>query len=146
MRTLLVGEAPGRTGNGRPLEGALGRRIASLAGLSFESYLRSYQRTNVLDYWPGAGVRGARFPISEAWIASLAIEVRVRRQYRTVVLLGKRVRRAFGLEYLDYFEKYKYGRATIVVIPHPSGINRWFNSEENRRYFGNFMRALARRR
>ncbi len=59
---------------------------------------------------------------------------------RFVVLLGLRVGRAFGLTAATYFERVQFGRATVVVVPHPSGVNRWYNSAANVRRMRRFMR------
>ena len=46
----------------------------------------------------------------------------------TIVLLGAAVRRATGL-----FLPNLYVSESVICLPHPSGLNRWYNSERNRR-------------
>jgi hypothetical protein len=48
------------------------------------------------------------------------------------VLLGRRVAAAFGLASAPYLEWTEARGRTWVVMPHPSGVNRWWNDEENR--------------
>jgi uracil-DNA glycosylase len=139
MRPLIIGEAPGR-GTGRPIEGRIGRRLADLAGLSFEEFRRSFARENVLDYWPGTDGKGAVFPRDEAKAVAERLASRIRRQRRTVVLLGRRVSFAFGLGGAAYFQRIVFGYARVVVLPHPTGINRWYNSPANREQVRRFFR------
>jgi hypothetical protein len=57
-----------------------------------------------------------------------------------VLLLGRRVAHAFGVSGIGYFEPAavwsKVGPEAVqrpaVVVPHPSGRSRWWNSRANR--------------
>ncbi len=52
-----------------------------------------------------------------------------------VILLGKTVARAFGYDkpLFEYFEAYPNAVSPDwVIVPHPSGLNRWWNKQENR--------------
>ena len=51
---------------------------------------------------------------------------------RRVVLLGSGVARAFGLRCAPLVWCV-LGPAEFAVLPHPSGVNLWWNKEENRR-------------
>lgn len=44
-----------------------------------------------------------------------------------VVLLGARVREAFGLERRKFFQRYRMSGYTAVLLPHPSGLSREWN-------------------
>lgn len=59
-----------------------------------------------------------------------------------MLLLGYRVAAAFGVR-REYFARQKIGTATAVVVPHPSGVNRWWNDSENVRRMERFMRGLV---
>lgn len=50
---------------------------------------------------------------------------------RLVVLAGKNVARAFGVR-AEYHEWLVSPGCRAVVVPHPSGVNRWWNSADNR--------------
>lgn len=127
LRTLVVGEAPSRTSTA-PLDGPSGRRLAALAGVPFEELPARFELTNLLDRWPGRGSGpGAAFPRAEARAAAASMEIEGRR----VVLLGKRVASAFGVvgDLLDVVE---HRGAEVLVLPHPSGASRWWNSPDGR--------------
>lgn len=45
-----------------------------------------------------------------------------------IILLGRRVQRAFGLEQQEPLTTIVRGSGTtILCLPHPSGLNRWWN-------------------
>lgn len=111
--------------------------------MPFEQFALTFARTNVLDYWPGTDGKGAVFPRAEARAAVENVLARIVRQRRTVILLGKRVAYAFGYGGLGYFDRARIGHATIVVVPHPSGVNRWWNQAKNRARMRRFMRRIA---
>lgn len=130
---LLVGEAPGRR-PGRTLSG-LDRRLASLAWAP---------RVNLLDRYPGSAGKGARFPIAPARGAAERLLYAV--PEADLLLVGGRVASAFGLrrfeyDWLEFFER--EGRS-FAVVPHPSGIVRWWNEPENRRAAELFADEVAR--
>ncbi len=55
-------------------------------------------------------------------------------QFRTpiVLLAGRRVAAAFGLRKVTFFYPEFHRGRVVYVIPHPSGRNQWWNTEENR--------------
>ena len=62
---------------------------------------------------------------------------------RVVLLLGRRVAWAFGAAD-TYFEIQHLGtHADVYVLPHPSGINRWFNDRMNKQRIAEFMRGIV---
>lgn len=134
---LLVGEAPNRAGQGRrPNTTFTGGRLARLGA-------RELQRTNLLREWPGPQGKGSAFPLD---LARPAAERLWRRhpKRRPFVLVGTRVAAAFGLarsryEYLEWLDL--RGRE-VAVIPHPSGINLWWNEPEHVQQAADFFRAL----
>lgn len=50
---------------------------------------------------------------------------------RNVLFLGKQVAKAFGV-FEDFLVEFEWNEGRAVVLPHPSGINLWWNSEANR--------------
>ncbi len=149
MKPLLLGEAPGASGRtDDPLGGRTARRLTTLAGWPAEegadphraALIRRFELRNLLDEPPGQQSRkGARFPLAEAREAAKGLDLRG----RTVVVLGKRLARALGLQGVDYFEWIEALGAHVVVIPHPSGVNRALNDPETRRVTGAILRAAA---
>lgn len=118
--------------------------MASLCSLSPSEFGRLFARANVLDRWPGRqGSKGAAFPAAEARERA----TQLRRKFvrgRVVVLLGKRTAAAFGLKQTGYFWPPQIvDRAWVYVVPHPSGMNRWFNDPANEAEMRLFMRDLV---
>lgn len=143
-RPLLVGEASNLPG-GEVLRGASGRRLADLAGEDLDRFHELFECVNLLARWPGrsGGVKGHVFDPAAARRAAARLDLRG----RTVVLLGKRVARAFGLADPPWLQPLRLGRgeAAAFVVPHPSGIVRWYNEAGNRRAVGRLLRCILKR-
>lgn len=148
MRTLtIVGEAPSKSSDPkRPFCGASGRTLAKFAGLgTYEELARAARLVNVLPRWPGngfAGEKGSRFPIVRARRAAKRLKFE---KLQVVLLAGKRVAAALGIEFTDYFNWKLLPRGEggalvwFALIPHPSGCNRYLNYPKNRRRFETFL-------
>ncbi len=135
MRALLVGEAPAR-GTSKPFEGNSGVRLRELIG--DEAFLRLdmvnlYKRPMPRDGW-----KGSAFPVAAARRKALKFDFPVS---VVVLLAGKRIARAFGVR-ARYFEPCMLRRRVCYVVPHPSGVNRWYNVEFNRHRAKRFFCAL----
>ena len=124
-RILIIGEAP--SGDGPPLEGRVGARIAEYASITEAEYLQFTDRHNLFNA-----------PISD-WVPELARrsaeDIWPSMVGRATMLLGARVVTAFSLNpsrlHLDW--QAVDGQGTIVsMLPHPSGRNLWWNEAENR--------------
>jgi len=133
-KPILVGEAPGpNNGRDRPFEGPSGARLAWLIG---EDWRQRVTAINLLDYWPGsAGPKGSLFD-AQAAMGAANMLLRARRP-TTLLLAGGRVARAFGIPtpatFFQHYALYRGRRwSHAFVVPHPSGISRWWNSEANR--------------
>ncbi len=139
MKPLIIGEAPSRTGDPKKvIDGALGAKLAAFCGMNMQTFRAEFARANVTDAWPGQAGKGSMFDAEPS--------ARLRRRLlkgRLVIMLGKRVARAFDMD-PDYFiEQRTISGAGVYVVPHPSGINRFYNSAENRSRMACFMRSLA---
>jgi len=131
----IVGQAPGRRG-GPPLRGPCGARLARLAGLSgVDELARRHELANLLPRFPGKRGKGDAFPPAEARRAAHG----VRPKHRDVLLLGRHVARAFGVD-RPFFEWWDLGRWRVAVVPHPSGVSRWWNDSANRARAAAFLR------
>lgn len=143
-KPLIVGEAPNK--KGRPgdtsIAGRCGKKLAELCGCTLDEYLDVFERRNVLSTYPGASGKGSAFS-SPAIKRRATILRRAFRPGRTVILLGYRSARAFGVK-AKYFEPVKVGSAAAIVVPHPSGINRWYNDPANVRKMKRFMQGIYR--
>lgn len=135
---LLVGEAPTRTGPRfpRPGDTPTGKRIAALGG-------QWIPRCNLLTYWPGASGKGAHFPIEVARHAADRLLRRTPKRV-TLVFMGKRVALAFGWRG-EYLEWGTLNGREVVTMPHPSGVNRWWNDPRNVESARQFVASLKNR-
>lgn len=142
MKPAIVGESPSMR-TSRPFAGASGIRLAQLAGVSLDDLRARYRLVNLLGYWPGPepSGKGSRFPIDEARDRAATI-----RLAPGSLLCGRRVARAFGLGSVTFFEWTATGGAAtpVAVIPHPSGISRWWNEPSHVDEAREFLREAVR--
>jgi hypothetical protein len=102
-----------------------------------------FELRNVFDRWPGAfDGKGDRFPMARARERAQVLREALRG--RRVVFVGKAVAKAFGVsgDVLCWRRAGHLG-FEFSVVPHPSGINTWWNDEDNRRAASHFFRGLA---
>jgi hypothetical protein len=126
---VLVGEDPGPRGDpdcalyDQP-EGRAGHRLRLLAGLRRRDYFDAFARVNLLREWPGRWSAPRAREAARALLPAL--------DGRLVVLLGSRVRDAFGVAW----PRYAFGlldagpgrrRVLAAWMPHPSGRCREWN-------------------
>ena len=126
MRPLFVGEAPSK----RP---SIGRnssrgRLANLVGVK----PLELRWTNLFEHLV------EEFDQEEARAAAARINGRESR----LILLGQKVAKAFGLERPIALRWMLHRGSWVAVIPHPSGLNRWWNEAENRDAVEKFLRPL----
>jgi len=149
-RLILVGQAPNRVGNPlTPLEGRAGAELCSLFGCTMSDYLHKTVRLNVLHAWPGKAGKGDRFPKAAAKVR--ARKVASTFNGRQVLFVGLATAEAFGVDHdaltwQSYGWRMARGWSTFkaAIVPHPSGINRWWNSARHRRAARRFMRKTWR--
>lgn len=137
-RPLLIGEASNDP-LGRPFRGRSGAFLASLLGLTVERFHEAFECVNLLSTWPGRliGSKGHMFPFVEARTAAASMTL----ADRHVVLAGKRVASAFGLRRAKFLADASLGMGEVrcVVVPHPSGIVRWWNDPVNQELAANVL-------
>jgi hypothetical protein len=95
---------------------------------------------NLIKRWPGPSAsrnKGDAFPLERAARAAARLEL----GDGPVILLGKGVAGAFGAR-ADFFEWFELRGRRAVVIPHPSGVSRWWNEPANRRRASRFIRSV----
>jgi uracil-DNA glycosylase len=140
---LIVGQGP--SGNhprgARALEGKRGSgvKLAKLCGMSNQELLTRCRTANLLSDWHGKNGKGDKFPFEPAMKAAEAI-LNDWQAFDKLLLLGANVAAAFGLKKLELFKWHTVRGKLLAVIPHPSGINRWYNSEANRKKAQEFLR------
>lgn len=157
LRPLLIGQAPGpRTDPEMPLfpvpSTSAGGRLQDLMGLRRGQYLEMFERVNLLPYFPGSNSQGDKFPMRPAKLAASVMKPLL--VDRTVIMVGRQVAQAFGheAEFLEWTELRCRrpshhprcpGLAKVLVIPHPSGRNHWYNNAENKRTAEEVLQKLV---
>jgi hypothetical protein len=150
-RIVLVGPAPSLDCDpniplsiGRSNRGT-GACLLRLLDMDTETFHVAFERHFLIPLHQGRfrGRGGDRFPRK---IARKAAELMVGRlKERTVVLIGKKVARAFSVEKTAPFEWIVVSGATMSWAPNPSGMNHWWNDQANRKAGEAFFSALGQR-
>lgn len=142
-KVLIIGEVPTREMHDMGIEDValLRQDLADLAGLSLMAWAERFDRINLFPTWQGKAGRGDAFPIWQARERAQDLVLSLHKHDK-VVLLGRRVEAAFGLnqpwlEWRDVFG------TTLAVAPHPSKLSRWWDIVENRANASFFWRQLA---
>lgn len=141
---MLIGQAPGPRSGTEPFDGLSGDRLARYMGLESRVELwEHFECHNLLRSYPGpAGEKGDVFPRTRARGAARRLLERL--EGRVVLLAGKNVAQAFQVR-SDYLVWGDHPAGfSCVVIPHPSGVNHWWNDEANRRRFRRWAGAMLR--
>lgn len=140
-RYLILGEAPG--GGRHRSGGTATRRIRDLAERDLEEWA---DWINLIEEWPGPA-RGGGSAWNARAAAARAAELRpTLAEYRGVICLGRRVGQAMipggsGFPFFRWIDDVRGAR--LVVIPHPSGVSRWWNEPANVVQAKVFLRDLA---
>jgi hypothetical protein len=105
-------------------KGSTGHRLFVLSGLPWSVYREAFERRNVRD------------GTTAAFLSN-----------RTVIVLGREAWRILGLSRVDFFKSHWSSEinATFVLVPHPSGLNRFYNRADNRRRIEALLRREANR-
>ncbi len=152
-KTLILGQAPSRETVGKPaFSGKSGPRFAEMLGVRHPDLWDLFEVANLLNHFPGdpkdRTKRGDAFPLIEAKMAAERIRPSLSR--RVVVMVGKNVQRAFALtggffEWRIAFATPEFDSAfDYCVVPHPSGVSFFWNSQENVALAREFMRSIPR--
>jgi hypothetical protein len=165
---LLLGEAPSRTGDRYyrfPLSGSPAKLVCDLLSIRYSraqydgpwwQVREHFEVANLIERYPGPQGRGAAFPIGparEAWA-----ELWPTLSGRVVVLLGARLPGVAGVwadegesVFHQWWQVWSSSgvtlpeAATIVAIPHPSGLNRMYNDPAEREKTAATLRQAIRR-
>ncbi len=163
-KTLIVGQAPGKDTVGKPaFSGKSGPKFAKLLGIDHDRLWDEFEVVNLVDRYPGSAAKGDNFPMDEA--REKVARLRAAGLPERVILVGKNVARAFGLHkpmptpfgpyahVLKFFEWYddpddertdtQYP-PRFCIVPHPSGVSRFWNDPDNVRAAKEFMSTIPR--
>ncbi len=117
-----------------PTNGA-GRRLWKATGMPLKEYNETFERLNVLE--------APEWSLPTARQGAVALKARLKG--RRVIVLGSQAWTALGLPKKNLMEPHFAEDGTRwIMLPHPSGKNLWYNSEENRekvrRFFERFWK------
>lgn len=108
--------------------------MSARTGVTQEQYLSAFHRVNmVMGRWD--------VKVARKWWEDNAETIRG--EYDLVVFLGSATRRAAGVRGMDL--PALGARGSLGAIPHPSGLNRWYNSPLNRTAAELFLEELYHR-
>ena len=138
-RGLLIGPVPPRNGEDElPFSGRDGTRVRELLHCATEEEFRDkWDTMYLIPRWPGLSGRRERWPARLAQVLASRIVFCAK-----VALVCGCAAEVFNLT--PYFNEYPLsvlsGRPVPgFAIPHPSGVNRYWNSEENKRKAAEFF-------
>jgi len=146
LKSVIIGQAPHKSAvkNFRPLiDGKCGYRLSETCGIEHEEYAQIFNTINLIDEYMGKSGKGDYFPLKLAKEKASQIWPDLDSKYDIVILAGKSVANAFGIK-AEYFQWIKINDINLVVIPHPSGVNRWWNDDSNKEKAKQFMRNLIK--
>ena len=140
QRAYLFGQAPGVVeGEERlPWRGRAGRTLRRWLDLDEDAFYATFYCASVTRCYPGPAPsgRGDRTPApAEQELCAFWFdhELRLLRPELVLAVGGLAIRRLLGLRTLDCIgEGFERGGATVVPLPHPSGVSRWPNLPANR--------------
>jgi hypothetical protein len=98
----------------------------------------NFDLLNLMAKWPGkSGSKGDDFDMGEA--RRSVDDILIGLGYRPpsyILIMGRKVEQAFRIKKLPYLERYALkteplNRHRVIIFPHPSGINQFWNNREN---------------
>ncbi len=145
QRAYMLGQAPGAVEGveRRPWRGRAGRTLRRWLGMDEDEFYATFYCASVTRCYPGKAPsgRGDRTPTPrEQELCSFwrEWELRLLRPALIVPVGGLAIRRLLGRTGLagTEGERFPYGDAVAIPLPHPSGASGWLNDPANRRLVG----------
>lgn len=124
---IVVGEKHGGDG------AQTNTKLADMAGVSVETFMDAVLWINLWEYDGTDPLKYVRM------IESVA------RPGDAVLMLGRAVARAFSLKELPALHDVVRGAGagpSLILIPHPSGLNRWYNDPEHAAAAADVMKSV----
>ncbi len=142
QRAYLYGQAPGPVEGEerRPWRGRAGQTLRRWLGLDEQAFYTTFYCASVTRCYPGKHPtgKGDRVPtpreqeLCQFW---REWELELIRPRLIVPIGGLAIKRLLARTQLagTIGERFAYGDAVAIPLPHPSGVNIWLNSLENRK-------------
>lgn len=138
---LVVGWAPTHDGEDKAFDSKTysGGRLRDLMGVDPHSVaVVEYLLPSPVDDEKGADYSLAR---------QRAVDLLIEHPKSQLLLIGREAARAFGVDKElgrnGYFHWFNTGERLVSVIPHPSGVNRWWNDKQNMERARLFLRDVS---
>lgn len=144
LKPFLIGQAPSlltsKKGS-RPFDGWSGERIALMIGRRRREMLERWvEARNLINVFPGrCGEKGDHFDVDAARLAADAMMPQLRG--RTAIIAGRKVADAFGID-APFLSRVEKAGVVFWPIPHPSGVNLWYNDPLNAERVERLLRKL----
>lgn len=142
---IVVGECPMADGNTDPVSGVSARRLAEFLGIEWSVFLAQVERRNVLEHhvptFPIVMAKARARDLAKWFGMKSCLVTRLR-----VVLLGRRVAKAFGQEAIGFMSWCRISGVQATVVPHPAATNRYWRAEGTeavRRFLHKLTRPVA---
>lgn len=146
---LIIGQAPARGSKVRdrhgilvPFQGPSGGRLRLLAGV--ENLEDHFLMWNLLDAPAIKTIgKGDDFDMGFARGRAARDLTRIKQmQPPMILLMGRKVEKAFGFKPKPFLTVRKWQGLKWVVFPHPSGVSHWWNDRDNRIRAERFLKEL----
>ena len=153
-RAYMYGQAPGivEGEERRPWRGRAGQTLRRWLELDEETFYATFYCASVTRCYPGRAPSGSgdRTPTPrERELCSFWFdwELRLFRPTLIVTVGGLAIDRLLGRRSLAECIgcEFEHARATVVPLPHPSGVSRWTNAPENRRLLDHAVTLIRAR-
>lgn len=159
-KPILIGEAPEKDARSDcplypyPPQSSGGKLYSMSPFTNRKAFIKSCYRLNLLAEYPGDGDKLWTWPKERARHCAMNLKGSGLVSDRRVVLVGAKVASAFDLplgfgpdtiNVLQWYEWPFGGYSkdfTVAIMPHPSGLNRWYNDPVNRMRTEEFLREL----
>jgi len=140
QRNYVYGQAPGivEGQERRPWRGRAGQNLRRWLDLDEDEFYATFYCASVTRCYPGRSPSGSgdRVPApreQELCAFWFEWELALLRPELILAVGGLAIRRLLGIRTLDCIgETYEHRGATVVPLPHPSGVSRWLNPPANR--------------
>jgi uracil-DNA glycosylase len=128
---IFVGQGPSQDGDPyRPLEGTAAARLGSLLDAPEDYFIGCFARINLNSEWIGKVAGDGKGDVFDLAEGRASAKVLIRGSWTHYVLLGKRVAERFDAKG-EFLQTISHGQKHFLILPHPSGINRWWNEPNN---------------
>lgn len=129
---VVVGQGPSQTTqNDPPFTGPSAKRLASLMGATLDEFLGVFYPVNVCDSWQGKADNGKGDAFKVKAGSALDKMLEASKPGGLVLVCGLATARAIGMKKPQLFRVTDWEDRRVAVIPHPSGVNRFWNDDEN---------------